>query len=161
MATGLLGDQGEAERSASHARTILDTNLAGVVSVLTALAPVLVQDGGGFVVVIGSVAGERGRRSNYTYGAAKAGLATWTQGFRARYRSEGIHVMTVKPGFVDTRMIYGRPGLIGVANPMVVGERIVRALERGALVVYVPRLWRWVMLGVRMVPERVAQRLAW
>lgn len=159
MAFGLLGDQERAVREFSHAEDILRVNFLGAVSALTHVADHLEQRGGGFIVALSSIAGDRGRKSNYTYGAAKAGLSAWLQGLRGRLHPAGVHVLTVKPGFVDTEMTYGRPGMFLVADPAVVGERIVRAIEHRKQVVYVPGFWRLIMLAIRMIPERVFRRL--
>jgi len=159
VAFGVLGDQERAVRDFDHAREILEANFIGAVSVLTHGANYLESRRGGFIVAISSVAGDRGRRSNYTYGAAKAGLTVWMQGLRNRLHESGVHVLAVKPGFVDTRMLYGKPGLFLVADPGRVGERIVRAVERRKQVVYVPGFWRLIMWAIRLIPESLFRRL--
>lgn len=159
VAFGLLGDQDRARTDFDHARAILDTNLIGLASVLTHAANAMERRGHGFIVGVSSVAGDRGRQSNYVYGAAKAGASAFLQGLRNRLAPAGVHVLTVKPGFVDTRMTWGLPGLFLVARPEDAAERIVRALERRSDVVYVPGFWRWIMLLIRAIPERVFKRL--
>ncbi|HZI18069.1 MAG TPA: SDR family NAD(P)-dependent oxidoreductase [Pyrinomonadaceae bacterium] len=118
------------------------------------------RDGGrAFIVAVSSVAGDVGRQSNYIYGAAKGGLNVYLQGLRNRLHAAGARVVTVKPGFVDTPMIYGRHGLFLVARPEDVGERVARSALRGAEVVYVPGFWRFVMLALRLTPEALRKRL--
>ncbi len=113
----------------------------------------------GFIIGISSVAGDRGRQSNYVYGAAKGALSLYLQGLRNRLYPSGVRVITVKPGFVDTAMTYGLPGMFLVASPQYVGERIVRALERSADVVYLPWFWRYIMLIIKLIPEPIFKRL--
>ena len=159
LAFGYLGDQRRAETDATEARRIVDTNLTGSVTALNVVAAHLARNGGGFVCALSSVAGDRGRRSNYIYGAAKAGLSTYLSGLRNRYASAGVRVLTVKAGIVDTRMSAGMPGSGLAAPPAAVARSIVRAIVRGRDVVYVPWFWRGIMLVVRMIPERIFKRL--
>ena len=109
--------------------------------------------------VIGSVAGDRGRQSNYVYGAAKAGLTAYLSGLRNRLAATGVQVLTVKAGIVDTRMSAGMPGAALAASPAAVARAVVSAITRGRDVVYVPWFWRWIMLVIRMIPEPVFKRL--
>jgi decaprenylphospho-beta-D-erythro-pentofuranosid-2-ulose 2-reductase len=159
VAFGTLGDEDAAHREFKEADAILRVNLNSAVSVLTQLATLMEDRGGGFLVGISSVAGDRGRKGNYCYGAAKAGLSAFLSGLRARLAGKGVRVVTVKPGFVDTAMTFGRPGMFLVASPDDVGERIARAVERGTPVLYVPWFWRWIMLVIRAVPERLFMRM--
>jgi decaprenylphospho-beta-D-erythro-pentofuranosid-2-ulose 2-reductase len=159
LAFGYLGDQRRAESDAAEARRILDTNLTGSAIALEVVAAHLAHLGGGFVCALSSVAGERGRQSNYLYGAAKAGLTAYLSGLRNRLASAGVQVVTIKAGIVDTRMSAGMPGAALAASPVTVARAVVRAIERGRDVVYVPWFWRWIMLVIRLVPERVFKRL--
>lgn len=159
LAFGYLGDQRRAETDAAEARRILDTNLTGCVIALNLVAAHLARTGGGFVCALSSVAGERGRQSNYVYGAAKAGLTTYLSGLRNRFAGDGVRVLTVKAGIVDTRMSAGMPGAGLAASPAAVARAVVRAITRGRDVIYVPWFWRWIMLVIRMIPERVFKRL--
>lgn len=159
LAFGYLGEQGEAERDFDESARIIGRNFAGAVSILNLCAERLEARRGGFVVAISSVAGDVGRQSNYLYGSSKAGLNVYLQGLRNRLFRAGVRVLTVKPGFVDTPMTYGMPGLFLVASPERVGEGIVRALRRGREVVYLPWFWRYVMLALRLVPEGMRKRL--
>lgn len=156
---GYLGDQSVAQQDPMETKRILDTNLLGAASILGLLANHFEAKRQGFLCAISSVAGERGRQSNYVYGAAKAGLTVFLQGLRNRLFSSGVRVITIKAGFVDTRMTFGRPGLFLVASPESAGGAIVRAIRRGREVVYVPGFWRAVMLLIRAIPERVFKRL--
>jgi short-subunit dehydrogenase len=156
---GYLGDQAKGQSDWEEARRILETNFTGCVSVLNILANHFELRRAGFICAISSVAGDRGRQSNYLYGAAKAGLSTYLQGLRNRLFPAHVKVITVKPGFVDTRMTYGRPGLFLLASPERVGKGIFRAIVKGKDVVYVPWYWRIIMLMVQAIPEAVFKRL--
>lgn len=131
----------------------------GALSVLHRLAP-LVEARAGTVLAIGSVAGDRGRLKNYLYGATKAGLHTYLQGLRNRLGRAGAHVVTVKPGFVDTAMTWGMPGLFLVASPEDVARDCWRAIEKRRDVIYTPWFWRFIMLIIRAIPERVFKKLS-
>ena len=159
VALGWMGDAETARHDAGEARRILDINLTAVVSLVTPFADHLERRGAGFICVVSSVAGDRGRQSNYVYGAAKGGLSIYLQGLRNRLFPAGVRVVTVKPGFVDTRMTFGLPGTFLVAAPERVARGIVRAIERGADVVYLPGFWGPVMRGIRSVPEVIFKRM--
>lgn len=159
LAVGLLGDQPAAERDFGAAREIIETNYLGAVSILSRCADHLQSKGAGFIIALSSVAGDRGRQSNFVYGSAKAGLNTYLQGLRNRLHPSGVRVITVKPGFVDTAMTFGLPGMFLVAQPQRVGQRIARAVQGRADVVYVPWFWRWIMWIIRGIPEAVFKRL--
>ncbi len=156
---GYLGDQKLAQTDFAEARRILDTNFTACVSVCNLLAHHFEQRRTGFLCVLSSVAGDRGRQSNYTYGAAKGALSLYLQGLRNRLFPAGVRVITVKPGFVNTKMTYGKEGMFLVAEPEAVARGIVKAIERGADVVYLPFFWRWIMLIIRSIPERVFKRM--
>jgi decaprenylphospho-beta-D-erythro-pentofuranosid-2-ulose 2-reductase len=106
------------------------------------------------------VAGERGRQSNYIYGSAKAGFTAYLSGLRNRLTRSGVHVVTIKPGFVDTKMTSGLklPAPL-TAQPAQVASKIVRAVDRKADVVYVLWMWRWIMLIIKCIPEGVFKKL--
>jgi len=156
---GYLGDQAMGQCDWEEARRILETNFPGCVSALNILANHFEPRRAGFICAISSVAGDRGRQSNYLYGAAKAGLSTFLQGLRNRLFHANVKVITVKPGFVDTRMTYGRPGLFLVASPASVAKGIFRAIAKGKDVVYLPWFWRLIMLIVQSIPEAIFKRL--
>ncbi|HEV8268748.1 MAG TPA: SDR family NAD(P)-dependent oxidoreductase, partial [Thermoanaerobaculia bacterium] len=156
---GYLGDAKKAYREFDEARRILDANLLAGVSLFGRAALELERRGDGFLCGVSSVAGDRGRMSNALYGASKAGLSTYLSGLRNRLHHSGVAVVTVKPGFVDTAMTFGLPGMFLVASPESVGLAIADACEKKRDVVYVPWFWRWVMLLIRLLPEPVFKRL--
>jgi short-subunit dehydrogenase len=156
---GYLGDQAKGQTDWEEARRILGTNFTGCVSALNILANHFEPRRAGFICAISSVAGDRGRQSNYLYGAAKAGLSVYLQGLRNRLFHANVKVITIKPGFVDTHMTYGRPGLFLVASPESVAKGIFKAIAKGKDVVYLPGFWRFIMLVVRSIPEAIFKRL--
>lgn len=158
LASGYMGDSMAARNFESGSRVIA-TNFTGAASILGLCADYLEKVGGGFIIGITSVAGDRGRQSNYVYGASKGALSLFLQGLRNRLFPAGIRVITVKPGFVDTAMTFGLPGLFLVASPDDVGEHIVESLEKRADVVYVPWFWRYIMLIIRIIPESIFKRM--
>ena len=158
---GLLGDQAESQRNAEAAERVMRTNYVGPALLLGALAERFAERRRGVLVGVSSVAGERGRAANYVYGSAKAGFTAFLSGLRNRLAASGVHVVTVKPGFVRTRMTDGMdlPARL-TAEPEEVAEAVVRAIRRRRDVVYVRRIWRPVVLLLRAVPERVFKRLS-
>lgn len=157
-----VGEMGVPERDAKDPEAIvrlIQSNFAGAASILTHCANRLEEQGSGFIIGITSVAGDRGRQSNYPYGAAKGGLGLFLQGMRNRLFDKGVRVITVKPGFVDTAMTFGMPGLFLVADPDRVGQRIVRALDGRGDVLYVPWFWRFILWIIRAIPETLFKRL--
>ncbi len=159
LAFGELGDQIEAQSEFAQAKSIIDSNYTGAVSILTHAANYLEKQGHGFIIGIASVAGDRGRQSNYIYGSAKGALALFLQGLRNRLSKSGVQVLTVKPGFVDTKMTYGRQGMFLVASPESVAQAIVKALKANKQVVYVPWFWQWIMLIIKTIPESIFMRM--
>lgn len=159
-AVGLLGDQLEARHSAEAADAILRANYTGLVPLLSLAANTFERRGSGLIIGISSVAGDRGRASNYLYGSAKAGFTAFLSGLRARLSRSGVQVLTVKPGLVDTPMITGRtlPRLL-VASPELVARDIVKAVQSGRAVLYTPWYWRSIMFAVQHMPERLFARL--
>lgn len=149
-----------AERDPAEARRVANTNFTGCVLVLNVLAEHFEKRRRGYICAISSVAGDRGRQKNYLYGATKAGLSAYLQGLRQRLYQANVRVITIKPGFVDTPMTYGRSGLFLVASPERVGRSIVRAIESGKDVAYVPWFWRPIMFAVRLIPERLFKRMS-
>ena len=139
---------------------MLRTDLLGPVSLLTRAAQRLEAQGSGCIAALSSVAGDRGRGSNLVYGAAKAGLTAFLSGLRNRLSGAGVRVVTVKPGFVDTPMTDHLPKNPLYASPERVARDVVRAIDTGADVVYTPWWWRFVMLAVRLIPERLFKRLS-
>ncbi|MGV8934397.1 MAG: SDR family oxidoreductase [Gallionellaceae bacterium] len=158
LAFGLLGDQ-QAARDFSVAEKIISSNFTGAVSILSLCANHFEPLKRGFIIGLSSVAGDRGRQSNYVYGAAKGGLSLFLQGLRNRLYPSGVRVITIKPGFVDTAMTFGLPGLFLVASPWTIGKQIVRTLNKSADVVYLPGFWRYIMLIIKHVPEFIFKRM--
>jgi short-subunit dehydrogenase len=158
---GTLGDPVRAETDPEERRRILDTNFTAAVHVLEPLAAGLAARGGGQIIGISSVAGERGRAGNAFYTSAKAGFTAYLSGLRGRMRSRGVHVLTVKPGFLRTKMTANLrlPPLL-TASPERAAAVILRAAGRGRDVVYVPGIWRLVMAVIRAIPEPVFKRLS-
>ena len=137
------------------------TNATSVIAVTTAIAERMRAAGSGTIAVISSVAGDRGRASNYVYGAAKAAVSTFCEGMTARLQARGIHVLTIKPGFVSTPMTENMklPRIL-TATPDRVARDIVKAVEHRAHVLYTPWFWRPIMWVVRMVPGFVLRRMS-
>lgn len=158
LAFGYMGDS-MAARDFKHGAQVIAANFTGAASMLGLCAAHFETSRRGFIIGISSVAGDRGRQSNYVYGAAKGALSLYLQGLRNRLYPSGVRVITIKPGFVDTAMTYGLPGLFLVANPQSIGKRIVRTLQGSADVVYLPWFWRYIMLIIKLIPERVFKRL--
>ncbi|HXH59738.1 MAG TPA: SDR family oxidoreductase [Fimbriimonadaceae bacterium] len=159
LAIGDLGSQKEIEKDPGLSAACVARNYGGAVSILLRMANHFEETRMGFVIGISSVAGDRGRLTNYVYGSAKAGLTAFLQGLRARLNKIGVPVLTVKPGFVDTSMTFGRKGMYMLESPENVGRRIVRALMRRRDVVYVPKVWRLIMFVVRSIPERMFKKM--
>ncbi|WP_417261987.1 SDR family oxidoreductase [Celeribacter sp.] len=132
----------------------------GPATFLSILAPHMETRGQGTVVGVGSVAGDRGRIGNYVYGSAKAGFATYLSGLRNRLTRAGGHVVTVKPGFVDTAMTWGIEGMFLVASPDAVAKDILRAVAKKKNVIYTPFFWRYIMLIIRHIPEFIFKKMS-
>jgi len=152
---GTLGDEDKAQIDSGEAIATIDQNFTGAVSLLTVAARRLEAQGSGFILVIGSVAGDRGRKRNYVYGSAKGALHLFLQGLRARLSKTKVHVMTVILGTVDTRMTWGREGTLFTVPPERAAELIFEAWRKKRDVVYVPWFWRPIMSVVRAIPERI------
>jgi short-subunit dehydrogenase len=159
LALGVLGEQPKAERNFHDAAHIIHTNYTAPVSLLTWLANYCAQRHAGTIAVLSSVAGDRGRKSNYVYGSSKAGLTTFVDGLRNRIDREGVRVITIKPGPVKTAMTEGMKGHERFADVNKVAATIVKAMDRGDDVVYVPGQWRIIMSVIRAIPERVFKKL--
>lgn len=157
---GLLGDQQRSIEDPATAELVMRTNYVGPVLALEAAAKRLAARGDGVIVGVSSVAGDRGRGTNYVYGSAKAGLSAYLSGLRARLFGSGVRVITVKPGFVDTRMTAGMklPKLL-TAQPGEVAAAILRAERAGRDVVYVKPSWGLIMAAIRLMPEPAFKRM--
>ena len=160
-AVGLLGDQEAARHNSAQADIILRTNFTGLVPLLSLAADEFEKRGSGLIIGISSVAGDRGRASNYIYGSAKAGFTAFLSGLRNRLFSKGVHVLTVKPGFVNTAMTEGMqlPALL-TASPDEVAAAILKAAAKKRNVLYCKPCWRCIMLLIRHLPEAVFKRLS-
>lgn len=156
IAHGTLPDQFACQTDVGCALQELHTNGLSTIALLTLLAERFERQRHGTIAVITSVAGDRGRQSNYVYGAAKAAVDTFLEGLRQRLHKAGVHVVTIKPGFVDTPMTASieKKGLLW-AQPDAVGRRIHHAIMRGRDVVYVPGFWRLIMAVIRSIPRPV------
>ena len=139
--------------------TVTDS-FTGPARLLQMLAPLMEERGSGTVVGVGSVAGDRGRIGNYVYGAAKAGFHTYLSGLRNRLNRAGGHVVTVKPGFVDTAMTWTVEGMFLVAPPDKVATDILRAVDKKKNVIYTPGFWWIIMTIIRLVPEPIFKKLS-
>jgi short-subunit dehydrogenase len=159
VAIGYMPEQDAMDADPPLAQKMIEATYAGPVALLQGLAPAFERQRGGRVVIIGSVAGDRGRRKNYLYGSAKAGLATYAEGLRARLFPAGATVTLVKPAFVDTSMTWGLPGLFLVSSPEDCAAAIMRAAELGRTEAYHPFFWRFIMLLIRHIPAVVMKRL--
>jgi len=153
-AVGYLGEQSKAQIDAQEAEKIINTNYTGVVNLLNIIANDFEQRRSGFIVGISSVAGDRGRKSNYIYGSAKAALTAYLSGLRNRLYESQVHVLTVKPGFVATKMTEDMdlPEKL-TAKPEEVAQDIFKAQQKGKSVLYTKWMWRWVMMIIKAIPE--------
>ena len=159
LAHGVLGDQEKAQASYAVAEAILRTNFLSAVSLITWLANYFEKTQQGTLAVISSVAGDRGRKSNYIYGASKGALNIFLEGVRNRIDRSGVHVLTIKPGFVATPMTAHLPQNALFAHPAAVGRGILKAIEKRKDVVYMPPIWAIIMLIIRSVPNSIFKKL--
>jgi decaprenylphospho-beta-D-erythro-pentofuranosid-2-ulose 2-reductase len=160
LAYGVLGEQALAETDLAVAQSIIDVNFRSAAAWTLAVAELLERQGKGSVVVLGSVAGDRGRRANYVYGAAKAGLSTLVEGISHRFRGTGPRAVIVKPGPTDTAMTAGmaKGGPLW-ASPEAVAAVVRKAADSGGPVVYAPARWRLIMAIIRMIPAPVFNKM--
>ena len=161
VAYGTLPDQAQCEASLELTLRAVEVNGTSVIAWMAALGQLFAQKGGGTLAVIGSPAGDRGRASNYTYGAAKSMVHTFAQGLRHRLWRQGVRVLLLKPGFVDTPMTRGfdKKGPLW-SSAAVVARGIVDAIDRADGTVYVPGFWRYIMLVIRHLPWFVFRRMS-
>lgn len=158
-AVGVMPEQEAVDRDRRLLRQTVETNFTGVVSVLSAFAPALESQRGGTVMVMGSVAGDRGRPRNYLYGATKAALHTWLQGFGARLSRSGVRVVCIKAGVIDTAMTWALPKLPFMARPEAFASSAWALAHRGPQAAYVPRIWQLIMLVIRGVPTPIFNKM--
>jgi decaprenylphospho-beta-D-erythro-pentofuranosid-2-ulose 2-reductase len=167
VAFGEMGDQHTSEEHFAAARHVMEVNYLGAASISEALVRAIAQNepisparGRGTVVGISSVAGERGRKSNYVYGSAKGAYTLYLDGLRGRAHPLGVHVLTAKLGFVDTRMTFGLGGKIPVASPESAAAAIHEAVECRTDELYYPAFWRPIMAAIRAIPPKLFKRLS-
>jgi len=160
LAFGVLGDQEASEKDVAAALEVARTNYVGAVSVLIPVASRLREQGHGAIAVLSSVAGERGRRSNFVYGSAKAGLDVFCQGLADRLHGDGVRLLVVRPGFVRSKMTVNLKAAPLSTTPESVARATLEGLDRGANVVWVPGSLRWVMSGLRHLPRPIFRRLS-
>ena len=159
VAYGTLPNQQACMVNNNLAIAEIKLNYLSVVSVLTNLSGVMAEQGSGTIAVISSVAGDRGRKSNYIYGSAKGGLSIYLQGLRNELSSKGVNVLTIKPGFVDTPMTVDfRKGLLWV-KPQKIARDIYKAINAKKDIIYTPWFWRWIMWIIKLIPERIFKRM--
>lgn len=160
VAYGEMPDQDEVNQKPDLALTTMLLNYNSPVYLLLHVARDFEEQRHGWIAAISSVAGDRGRPGNYLYGSAKGGFSHFLEGLRARLSHAGVHVTTIKPGFVDSPMTFGlKLPPLPIADPRDVGKVIVQAIEGHKDVVYVPGFWRLVMFIIRSVPEKIFKRM--
>jgi short-subunit dehydrogenase len=161
LAYGSMHEQKDSETSVDILLEELQINFVSAAAILTLFAADLERRRTGCLAAITSVAGDRGRRSNYVYGSSKGALSLFLQGLRSRLHPAGVRVMTIKPGPVQTPMTDHLPSAARFADPEQVARDIVRALERRSPdVLYTPKVWRYVMSAVQHIPETIFKRLS-
>lgn len=159
IAHGILGVQDECQKDFETANKVFAANFTSAASLLTILANKFEAQKSGTIAVISSVAGDRGRKSNYVYGASKAAKTVFTDGLRGRLVTSGVNVLTIKPGFVDTPMTKDfKKGLLW-ASPEGIAKGIVKAIDKKKDIVYLPFFWYWIMCIIRHIPERIFKKL--
>ena len=156
---GTMPEQSEIDADFELAKKTVMVNYLGAMSILSRLASKLERDTSGCVIVMSSVSGDRGRRKNYVYGSAKAGLNVYLQGLRARLARADVSVTTVKAGFLATDMSFGIPGMVFGASPNACAAACLALGENGRDVAYFPWFWRYIMLIIRHIPERIFKRI--
>lgn len=159
IAQGSLPDQAACEADVAMALGVLELNAASVIALLIPAAALLEERGGGCLAVVSSMAAVRGRRSNYVYGAAKAAVSTFLEGLRGRMAAAGVHVVDVRPGFVETPMTAHLTKNPLFASAARVGECVYRGICRGEDVVYAPWFWRWIALVIQFIPRPLFKKL--
>lgn len=156
---GSMPDQEEIDADPSLVDGTITDSFTGPARFLTMLAPLLEERGTGTVAGVGSVAGDRGRLGNYVYGSSKAGFHAYLSGLRNRLGRSGVHVITVKPGTVDTAMTWGMEKLPFVAQPEKIASDILRASDKKKDIIYTPIIWWPIMTIIRSIPERIFKKM--
>ncbi|MGB5037016.1 MAG: SDR family NAD(P)-dependent oxidoreductase, partial [Blastocatellia bacterium] len=159
VTAGLFGTQDALEADADMRDRVLTADFTNTVHVCEASAVRLIEAGGGTLCVLSSVSGDRPRKTAYLYGAAKAGLSFYLEGLDLKYRDAGLKTVLIKPGFIKTGMTEGLPVPPFATVPEAIAPAIVRAIDRGTGVAYVPGIWRFVMLAICSLPKFVMRKL--
>lgn len=159
ITAGDFASQDELAGSPERLARLLHVNFTATAVFCQMAAEQLAARGGGTLCAFSSVAGDRPRRSNYLYGASKAGLSAFLEGLGLAYGNRGVKVICVRPGFVRTGMTAGLPAPPFAGEPDPVSRIVLRAMDQGRPVAYAPPIWRWVMLVIRALPRAVMRRL--
>lgn len=160
LAYGFMAEQKEAEADFDLAKRMIDTNYTSAVSILEIAAKYFERERRGFICAVSSVAGDRGRQNNYLYGSSKGALTVFLQGLRNRLSKSGVDVITIKPGFVDTKMTFGTLGDSPlVVQPESVAKSIYKAIKKKKSVAYTPLFWVFIMLVIKLIPEKIFKKL--
>jgi decaprenylphospho-beta-D-erythro-pentofuranosid-2-ulose 2-reductase len=156
LAFGYLGDQQLAEQDFQEARKIIETNFLGAVSILEIIAADFARRNHGFIIALSSVAGERGRQSNYIYGAAKGALTIYLSGLRSRLYKKNVRVISVLPGMIRTKMTdhLDLPDKL-LVEPEEIAQDIYNGFKKGKDVIYAKWYWKWIMAIIKMIPEKL------
>ncbi len=159
LAYGVLHTQIDCEKNISNTIEQINSNYNSVIVLLTMISPLLEKNQRGCIAVITSVAGDRGRKSNFIYGSAKAGVTTFLEGLRYKLFESGVSVVTLKPGFIDTPMTEDyKKGLLWVSSD-VAANYIVKAISRKKAIAYIPPFWFWIMFVIRLIPNFIFRKL--
>ncbi len=156
---GTLPNQKELEENPENIAEVYNTNLVSISHFLLLVVDYFMKRGSGVIAVISSVAGERGRQSNFVYGSTKGGLSVFLEGYRQKMSKHNVKVITIKPGLVETPMTWGIKRGFLMAKPEKVARDIYTGIAKEKSVVYTPWYWKYVMLIIRSIPERVFQKL--
>lgn len=158
--TGYLGEHEKAIHDWSEAVKIINSNYTGNVSLINRIADVYEEKQAGTIAVFSSVAGERGRQSNFIYGSAKAAMTAYLSGLRNRLHKSKVHVLTVKPGFMDTKMTEGLnlPKIL-TAQPEQAAKATIKAIENRKNTVYILWMWKYIMLIIKLIPENIFKKM--
>jgi short-subunit dehydrogenase len=159
IASGILGDTEQLLSDPKACEDLFNVNVQAPIAISNSILSLLLQQKNAVLAIFSSVAGDRGRASNFIYGASKAALTAYASGLRARLSQSGVHVLTIKPGIVATAMTAHLPRGPLTANPEVVAKRIVKAIEKRKDTLYAPGFWRWVMCVITHLPEFIFKRL--
>ena len=159
IAHGTLPVQQSCETNIDEMKKAIDINFTSVATMLALITPHFERKMSGTIIVISSVAGDRGRQSNYVYGSAKGALTVFTSGLRQRLHKSGVQVLTIKPGFVDTPMTTDlKKGFLFI-GPDVIAKGIYKAMIKRKSIVYLPWFWWWIMMIIRHIPEKIFNKL--